>query len=88
MSFQIQFVPAAIRQLEKLPRRDQHRIRDAIEELAKEPRPQNVKKMVGSDNLWRLRVSNYRVLYEIHDARLVVLVIRIAHRKDIYRKGG
>lgn len=41
--------------------------------------------MVGGDNLWRIRIGNYRVIYEIHDERLIVWVLRVAHRKDVYR---
>ena len=42
-------------------------------------------KLAGDDNLWRIRIGNYRVVYEIHDDRLLVLVLRVAHRKDVYR---
>jgi len=85
--YSIVFAPAALRQLRKLPTRDQRRIVQEIESLADDPRPPGVKKLVGEDNLWRIRVGDYRVVYEIKNAKLLVLVLRIAHRKDIYRKG-
>ena len=45
-------------------------------------------KLAGEENAWRIRVGDYRIVYEIHADRLLVLVIRIGHRKDVYRKGG
>jgi mRNA interferase RelE/StbE len=45
-------------------------------------------KLAGDENAWRIRIGDYRVLYEIHDKRLLLLVIRIGHRKDVYRKRG
>ncbi|MEX2316276.1 MAG: type II toxin-antitoxin system RelE/ParE family toxin [Pirellulales bacterium] len=88
MPYRVELIPAAVRQMSKLPRRDQQRIRDAIDELSQNPRPQGAKKLTGLKNVWRVRAGDYRVLYEIHDDRLVVLVIRVAHRKDVYRKGN
>jgi mRNA interferase RelE/StbE len=85
MTYQIEVIRTAVKQLAKLPRRDQRRIRDAIDELAEAPRPTGAKKLVGSDFTWRLRVGDYRVIYEIRDERLLVLVICIGHRRDIYR---
>lgn len=52
--------------------------------MAANPRPSGVVKMQGADNLWRIRVGDYRVVYEIHDARVLILVLNIGHRKDIY----
>lgn len=85
--YNIAFAPAALRQLRKLPMQDQKRIMREIETLTDDPRPQGVRKLTGADNLWRIRIGDYRVVYEIQDAKLVVLVLRIAHRKDVYRKG-
>ncbi|NOY42987.1 MAG: type II toxin-antitoxin system RelE/ParE family toxin [Planctomycetes bacterium] len=85
--YKIAFAPAAVRQLRKLPTDDQKRILRAIETLEDDPRPAGVKKLQGADALWRIRIADYRVVYEIQDAKLVVLALRIAHRKDIYRKG-
>lgn len=87
MDYEIQLIPAAVRQLAKLPRREQQRVRDAIDELARDPRPHGSKKLAGAINVWRVRAGDYRVLYEIHDQRLLALVIRVAHRMDAHRKG-
>jgi len=83
--YKVEFRPSARRELKKLPRRDQVRLLRAIDGLAYDPRPPGVKKLTGADDLYRVRVGDYRVVYQIHDDRLVVLVVRVGHRKDIYR---
>jgi mRNA interferase RelE/StbE len=72
--------------VELLPRSIQIRLVRAVYALADDPRPAGCKKLVGDKNLWRVRVGDYRILYEIHDKRLLVLVVRVAHRKDVYRR--
>lgn len=56
-----------------------------MDALAGDPRPKGVKKLFGLDDLYRIRVGEYRVVYQIQDNRLIVLVVRIGHRKDVYR---
>ena len=56
-----------------------------IDQLAENPRPQGCKKLKGDDNLWRVRAGDYRIVFSIHDDLLLVLVIRIAHRREVYR---
>ncbi|NOZ41115.1 MAG: type II toxin-antitoxin system RelE/ParE family toxin [Planctomycetes bacterium] len=87
MRYKVQIAPAANRQLKKFSRDAQKRLRVGIDSLADDPRPPGVKKLIGAEALWRIRIGDYRVVYEIQDAKLLVLVLRIAHRKDIYRKG-
>jgi mRNA interferase RelE/StbE len=84
--YAIYFKPSADRQLRKLPLDVQRRIVAAVEALAGNPHPPGVVIIAGDDNLWRIRVGDYRVVYEIHDDRLIVLVLRVAHRKDVYRR--
>ena len=79
------FKPSADRALRRLAVNMQRRIVQAIERLGDDPRPAGVVKLAGDDNLWRIRIGDYRVVFEIHDDRLVVLVLRVAHRKDVYR---
>jgi mRNA interferase RelE/StbE len=88
MTYRLEFLAAARRDLKRLPKPIQVRIAEAVRDLAENPRPPGVKKMAGEPNAWRLRVGDYRVVYEIHDGRLLILVIRLGHRKDIYRQGG
>lgn len=85
MTYAVLFKPSARKALARLARSVQVRLIEAAEALAEDPRPPGVKKLQGDDNLWRIRVGAYRIVYEIHDARLVVLVVRIGDRKDIYR---
>ncbi len=66
------------------PPPDRDRIIDSIRGLAHDPRPQGVKKLTGRAG-WRIRVGNYRVIYEIHDDRLLILVVSVGHRQDVYR---
>ena len=56
-----------------------------LQELADSPRPKGVKKLVGQENEWRIRVGDYRVLYEVDDATRIVKIFRIAHRREAYR---
>ncbi len=86
MRYDIILKPSAAKRLDKLSQSTRRRILDALEVLADNPRPAGCVKLRGDDNLWRIRVGDYRVVYEIHDKRLLVIVLVIAHRKDVYRK--
>ena len=72
--------------MRSLPRAAQVRIAPKIEALADEPRPPGVKKLAGEEELYRIRVGDYRVIYAIEDAELVVLVVMVGDRKDVYRR--
>jgi mRNA interferase RelE/StbE len=86
MRYEIILKPAAEKSLDSIPRPARRRIADALEELREDPRPRGVVKLSGAENLWRIRIGDYRAVYEIHDDRLIVLVFRVAHRKDVYRR--
>ena len=83
--YRVLFSPSAQHQLRRLPRTDQQRITVRIDQLAIAPRPRGVIKLEGQDDLYRIRVGKYRVIYGIQDDELVVLVLRIGHRRDVYR---
>ena len=83
--YSVVLAPSADKQLKKLPRDAQRRIVLALEKLADAPRPRGAVKLAGEDELWRIRVGTYRAVYTIDDEKLVVLMLRIAHRKDAYR---
>ncbi|HPO12746.1 MAG TPA: type II toxin-antitoxin system RelE/ParE family toxin [Candidatus Hydrogenedentes bacterium] len=85
MAYSVEFSKHARRQLHQLSRETQERMRDHIDALAVMPRPAGVVKLSGENNTYRIRVGEYRVLYEIRDDVLVVLVIRIGHRRDVYK---
>jgi mRNA interferase RelE/StbE len=85
MSHAVIYKPSADRALRKLPANVQRRIVAATEALGDDPRPPGSAKLHGADDLWRIRVGPYRVVYTIQDEDLIVLVLRVAHRKDVYR---
>lgn len=85
MAYRLEFTPGADRQFRKLPQQVQARLRPHIDNLAQNPRPTGVEKLTGQD-AYRLRVGDYRILYEIQDKVLLVLVVKIGHRRDVYRK--
>ena len=86
MTYRVEVAPAAVRQLRKLDTSARRRIQAAIELLADQPRPSGAKKFVGGDGEWRARTGDYRIIYEIHDHVLRVLVIAVGHRRDIYQR--
>ena len=85
MRYKIIFKASAKKELRKLPKIEYITIISSIDDLAVNPRPIGVRKMVGGNNQWRLRVGVYRVVYTIIDNQLIIEIIRIAHRKDAYR---
>jgi mRNA interferase RelE/StbE len=62
------------------------RLRNAIDTLAENPRPAGCVKLQGAQELYRVRVGDYRIVYQIQDAMLIVLVVQIGHRREIYRR--
>lgn len=86
MSYRIDFTTAAARQVKKLPRLTRDRILDAVEGLSADPRPHGAKKLVGEKHAWRIRVGDYRIIYDIFDDVLTVTVVRVAHRREVYTR--
>jgi len=84
-TYTVTILPSALDHLAEIPRPDQRRIKERIDGLAADPRPPGAKKLQGESDLFRLRSGNYRVIYSIEDVRLIVLVIRSGHRRDVYR---
>ncbi len=83
-SYEVQFRKSVSKDLDPIPRRDVQRIVAAIAALADNPRPPQAAKLTGSEK-YRLRCGVYRVLYEIRDDVLIVCVVKVGHRKDVYR---
>lgn len=81
----VEFTRAARKDLDDIPRPMRLRILEAIEALADEPRPNGCRKLVGGTNEYRIRIGDYRVLYEVEDEAVLVLVVRVAHRREAYR---
>lgn len=86
MTYRVEVAPAAARQLRKLDPTARRRVQAAVELLAEQPRPGGAKKFAGGDGEWRVRTGDYRIVYEIHDDVLLVLVVAVGHRRDIYRR--
>ncbi len=84
MKYELLIERSAKKALSIIPSPHQGRIIAAIRGLAEDPRPDGIKKLSGRD-AWRIRVGNYRVIHEIDDDRLIVLVVSIGDRKDVYR---
>ena len=84
-SYGIEISRTAEKQLRKLPRDDQQRVVNSILALAEAPRPRGSRKLSGYDDVFRIRVGSYRVLYSISGQTLVIIILKIGHRRDIYR---
>ena len=83
--YELFFKKSAVKELGNVPSKDRLRIFNAVRELADEPHPVGHKKLVGSDCSYRIRVGNYRVIYNIYDKQLTIEIVRVRHRKDAYR---
>jgi mRNA interferase RelE/StbE len=83
--YSVDLMPQARKDLDGFSGKLLSRFEETILGLYDEPRPHNAKKLAGSGSRWRIRVGDYRVLYEIDDARKIVKVYRIAHRREVYR---
>jgi mRNA interferase RelE/StbE len=82
----VEFLPSAQRELAALPKDVQRRIVNRVDALREDPRPLGARQLQGEDRLYRLRVGDYRVIYSIEGRRLVVVVVKIGHRREVYRK--
>ena len=83
-SYKVLIKPSAAKELENLPAKARQKIARKIQALAEDPRPQGSEKLSGED-LYRIRQGDYRILYGIQDRALSIVVIRIGHRRDVYR---
>ena len=85
MRYRIEFSLKAEREFKKLPRPVQVRLKTHIDVLAEEPLPPGAEKLSGEYRLFRVRVGDYRIIYAIEDEVLLVLVVKVGHRRDVYR---
>jgi mRNA interferase RelE/StbE len=83
--YKIEILRSAQKQLSKIQHQQQNQIIENIRQLSENPRPSGCKKL-SARQAWRIRIGDYRVIYEINDERLLVLVITIGHRKEVYRR--
>lgn len=83
-SYRLLIKPSAAKELEALPRKDRRRVAARMQGLSGQPRPPGCEKLTGHD-LFRVRQGNYRILYEVQDRDLAVIIFKIGHRRDVYR---
>jgi len=86
MTYQVVLSPSATRQLRKFDPDVRRRIQAVLELLAENPRPPAATRLVGGAGEWRVRTGDYRVIYEIHEGQLLVLVLRMGHRREVYER--
>ena len=84
--YEIQWKPSAVKELRKIDSKTVPRIVKAVESLCSNPSPSGVHKLQSSEHAHRIRVGDYRVVYTVCEPHLVIEIIRVRHRKDIYRK--
>ena len=85
MSYIIQYKRSATEELLALPAVQARKVLSSINNLAEEPRPHGSKKLKGSSSAYRIRIGNYRVIYSIEDKIVTITIIKVGHRKQIYR---
>lgn len=84
-TYRIDWKKSALRELKRLDKQVVPRIVEAVEGLSDKPIPPGARKLKGSDQSYRIRVGNYRIIYELLKSRLVVQIVRVRHRKEAYR---
>ena len=86
MTYEVRLAPAAVRQLRKLDPPGRRRVQAAIDLLAEDPRPPGARQLVGGAGEWRVRTGDFRIVYDIRDGELLVLVVKVGHRRDVYER--
>ena len=87
-AYQVEFVRSARKEFERLPAKLRVRVVEALNILSQNPHSEflRVKKLKGAEELYRIRIGDHRLVYEVRDERLVVIVVKIGHRRDVYRR--
>lgn len=85
-SFSVEWKRSATKELKRLPREVILRVLSAVESLSSNPHPPGARKLTGSDHTYRIRIGDYRVVYTVLSSILLVEVIRVGHRKDVYQQ--
>ena len=84
--YKVEWKRSAVKELEKLPRQAITRVVEAVRYLASNPFPAGIRKLTGSDQTYRIRVGVYRILYIVNVDQLIIEIIRVKHRKDVYKR--
>jgi mRNA interferase RelE/StbE len=86
VTYEVRLAPAAVRQLRKLDPPGRRRVQAAIDLLAEDPRPPGARQLVGGAGEWRVRTGDFRIIYDIRDGELLVLIVKVGHRRDVYER--
>jgi mRNA interferase RelE/StbE len=84
--YRIEFSHRAAKAYRVLPEDMRRRIEPKIDDLAEDPRPHGARKIEGQETAYRVRVGDYRIVYEVHDRALIVMVMIVGHRREVYRR--
>lgn len=85
MQYLIEFRPSVVKNLKRLPKHDLIRIKNRIESLTENPKGIHASKLKGNNPFYRVRSGKYRIIYQINNDKLVILVVKVGHRKDVYK---
>ena len=85
MAYSIEFRPAVLKSMKRYPKRDLVRIKKKIEELGRNLPEPNTTKMKVNNSFHKIRTGDYRIIFEVHDHRLVILIVNVGNRKDVYK---
>jgi mRNA interferase RelE/StbE len=86
VTYEVRLAPAAVRQVRELDPPGRRRVQAAIDLLAEDPRPPGARQLVGGAGEWRVRTGDFRIIYDIRDGELLVLVVKVGHRRDVYER--
>ena len=86
MTYKIRFVKSAEEQLLELPKSEAKKISKRIDKLSSDPFPSKCEKLAGEDSIYRVRQGDYRILYSVFEKELIILVVKIGHRREVYRR--
>ena len=86
MTYEVRLAPVAVRQLRELDPPGRRRVQAAIDLLAEDPRPPGARQLVGGAGEWRVRTGDFRIIYDIRDGELLVLVVTVGHRRDVHER--
>ena len=84
-SYKLLIKPSAAKEIELAPKKNRLRIVKRIQDLSSDPRPPGCEKLSGHDDKYRIRQGTYRIVYTISDSGLVICVVKVGHRKEVYR---
>jgi mRNA interferase RelE/StbE len=85
MKYSVEFRPGVVKSIKHFPKRELLRIKKKIDELSENLPDPSTTKLKGNNNFHKVRTGDYRIVYEIHEDRLIILVVKIGHRKDVYK---